>query len=111
MKNRILWERALRLVLNITKMKRQIMDEEVFGLSPILMRSSAAVAAFIGEANEVVHPHQQLQLLSMSQSALTECIHHLGVVDDEGYGNTVKLVIEAEQVSVLLESYINALKK
>jgi four helix bundle protein len=111
MKNRILWEKALRLVLNVSKMRKQFLEEEMFGLSPLMMRSCVTVAAFISEASENNHPKEQLRYLTVSQEALFECIHYLAIIDEEGYGNTVKLTIEAEQVSVLLESYIKALKK
>lgn len=111
MKNRILWEKALRLILNVSKMKKQFLDDEMFGLSPLLLRSTATVASCIGETCEVVQAEEQLRLLCLAQSALSECRHYLYLVDEEGYGNTIKLTIEAEQVSMLLQSYINALKK
>lgn len=111
MKNRILWEKALRLALNVSKMKKQFLDEEMFGLSPLLLKSSATVASYIGETCEAAYADEQLRLLSMAQNALAECRHYLYIVDEEGYGNTVKLTIEAEQVSMLLQSYINGLKK
>lgn len=96
---------------NISKMKKQFLDDEMFGLSPLLFKSSSTVASYISEACESLRPREQLRLLSMSQNALSECRHYLYIVDEEGYGNTIKLRIEAEQVSVILESYINALKK
>jgi four helix bundle protein len=111
MKNRLLWEKALRFVLNVSKMRKQFLEEDMFGISPLIMRACGTVAAFISEAGENNYPKEQLRCLSVSQEALFECIHYLAIIDEEGYGNTVKLTIEAEHVSVLLESYINALKK
>jgi four helix bundle protein len=108
-KNRILWEKSLQLVLNIKKMKKQFLNEEMFGLSPLLTRASTEVSSYIGEACDEKDFRLQLRLLSLAQRALIESRSYL--VNVQRFGNTNKLGIEAEQVSVILESSINALRK
>lgn len=108
-KNKILWEKSLQLVLNIKKMKKQFLNEEMFGLSPLLTRASTEVSSYIGEACEEKDLRLQLRWLNLAQRALIESKSYL--VNVQRFGNTNKLGIEAEQVSVILESYINALKK
>ena len=110
-KKRILWDKSLQFVFNVFKYKKQFLNEEMFGLTPLLIRSTTSVASLIAETYESKTVKRQLRLLSISQSTLSECLDYLITIDNQGLGNTEKLVTEAEQVSALLESYIKALKQ
>jgi four helix bundle protein len=104
-------EKAIQLVNSVNYFRRQYLNENEFGLSPMLRRSSVSVAAYIAEAFETAIPRQKLRLLFASQRALAECDQYLLLTGKQENCNTKKIRIRVEQVSIQLDSYINALRK
>jgi len=91
-KNRILTDKALQLVLNVMKARKQFLEDELFGLPLVLTRSATAVMAAIDESFNTRYSVHKRNLLNLSLDALTECRHYLMLVDEEGYGNTNKFL-------------------
>lgn len=110
-KNKILWDKAIRFVKSVVKARKQFPEDEMFGLAPLAMRSATSVAAYIAESYDTKGSKRQRRLLTIAQINLNECLDHLIEIDNQGYGKTGRLIIEAEQVSILLESYIKALRR
>ncbi|WP_367267867.1 four helix bundle protein [Okeania sp. SIO2C9] len=49
--------------------------------------------------------------LNIAQGSLEESRYYLILANDLGYGDTSKLLLDLEEVSKLLDSYINAIEK
>jgi four helix bundle protein len=110
-KKLMIWQKSLQLVNAAGCFRKQFLPGDIFGLSYAIRRSTVSVSSHIAEAFEIQDPSNRLRILQAAQSSLAEFSQHLIMAGRKMGCNTNKIRIEAEQVSVQLESYINALRK
>ena len=107
----IVWQKAHKLVLNTYKKTKLFPKEELYCLTSQFRRSATSVAANIAEAFKKKSALDKVRILNIAQGSLSETEYYLILAHDLGYSNMDEMVQEAAEVSRLLESYMNAIKK
>jgi len=106
----IVWQKAHQLVLAVYTNTKGFPKEEVYGLTSQIRRSASSVAANIAEGFKKKGNADKLRFYNISQGSLSETEYHLILADDLHYGEMTQLKIQAEEVSKLLESYMDAIR-
>ena len=108
----IVWQKAHRFVLSIYSISRSFPKEEIYGLTSQFRRAAVSVPANIAEGFKRRTVPDKIRFLNIAQSSLEECRYYLILVQDLGYNNNCTEVMgELEEVSKLLDSYVNKLKQ
>jgi four helix bundle protein len=107
----IVWQKAHELVLSIYSITRNFPKEETYGLTSQVRRSSASVAANIAEAFKKKTALDKLRILNIEQGSLSETEYHILLANDLRYAELNFIQENAEQVSRLLEAYMQAIRK
>lgn len=107
----IVWQKAHLLVLAVYQLSQNFPKDELYGLTSQLRRSASSVAANIAEAFKKKSKLDKLRILNIAQGSLSETEYHLLLSGDLKYGEVNKLQGNAEEVSKLLEAYMNAIRK
>ena len=107
----IVWQKAHELVLTIYNVTRNFPKEETYGLTSQVRRSSASVAANIAEAFKKKSALDKLRILNIAQGSLSETEYHILLANDLKYAELNLIQESAEQVSRLLEAYMQAIRK
>jgi four helix bundle protein len=108
----IVWQKAHQLVLAVYKITKDFPKEEVYGMTSQIRRSSTSVAANIAEGFKKKSNRDKIRIFNIAQGSLSETEYFLILCKDLNYGNNVnELMVLADQVGRLLESYIKALRK
>jgi four helix bundle protein len=110
-KDLIVWQKAHQLVLAVYQLSQNFPKDELYGLTSQLRRSASSVAANIAEAFKKKSKLDKLRILNIAQGSLSETEYHLLLSGDLEYGEVNKLQSNAEEVSKLLEAYMNAIRK
>ena len=106
----IFWQKAHQLVLDIYKTTKGFPKEETYGLTSQIRRSASSVAANIAEGFKKKGNADKLRYYNISQGSLSETEYHLILAHDLNYGEMLQLKDQAEEVSKLLESYMDAIR-
>lgn len=107
----IVWQKAHELVLGIYSLTKNFPKEEIYGLTSQMRRSSTSVAANIAESFKKKSPLDKIRILNIAQGSLSETEYFLILVKDLNYGEVHELMVLADEVGRLLESYMKAIKK
>jgi four helix bundle protein len=108
----VVWQKAHALVLAVYKLSKAFPKEEIYGLTSQMRRSSVSVAANIAEGFKKKGPADKLRFLNISQGSLSETEYYLILANDLGYGKDISVLMnDAEEVSRILESYMNAMRQ
>ena len=110
-KDLIVWQRAHELVLNVYAVTRTFPKEELYALTSQIRRSAVSVAANIAESFKKQSALDKVRILNIAQGSLSETEYYLVLVSDLQYANVTDLMAKSVEVSRLLESYKNAIKK
>lgn len=107
----IVWQKAHALVLDIYKATKTFPKEEMYGLTSQIRRSSVSVAANIAEAFKKRSNLDKIRILNIAQGSLSETEYFLILAKDLQYGHMNELMVLADQVGRILESYMKAIKR
>lgn len=111
MNKRIIRVHAHKLATAMERFRRQHLNDEDFGLSPLLRHTGISIGNYIAAAFEEKELRNKIRLLQLSLSTLEEGLTYLLAAEQTERGATLKIRIEATIVSIHLQSYINTLKK
>ena len=92
-------------------MIRHFPEKEIPALAPSIRRPGISILSNLAEALEHEKVADKLWYLSGSKSALMETRYYLALADRHAHCNSSELIVQAEQMSMLLELYIKSLKK
>lgn len=106
----VVWQKAHQLVLDIYKVTKGFPKEETYGLTSQIRRSASSVAANIAEGFKKNGRNDKLRYYNILQGSLSETEYHLILCHDLQYGEMNKLKEQAEEVSKLLEGYMDAIR-
>jgi four helix bundle protein len=106
----IVWQKAHELVLDVYKATKDFPKEEMYGLTSQIRRSSVSAAANIAEPFKMKSNLDKIRILNIAQGSLTETEYFLILAKDLKYGDMNELMILADQVGGILESYMKAIK-
>lgn len=101
----IVWQKAHKLVLSIYNFSRNFPQNEIYGLTVQLRRSSVSVPANIAEGFKKKTKRDKANYMNIAQGSLEECRYYMILARDLNYGDTLPLMSQLEEVSKLLEAY------
>ncbi len=101
----IVWQKAHQLVLSIYHFSETFPKKEVYGLTSQLRRSAISIPANIAEGFKKKTKPDKVRFMNISQGSLEECRYYLILSKALGYGNSMRLISQLEEVSKLLEAY------
>lgn len=105
------WKKAHALVLATYKLSRDFPKEELFGLTSQLRRAAVSVAANFAEGFKRRGKPDKLRFFNVAQASLEECRYYLILAQDLGYCRTDHLMADLEEVSRMLEGFMNAVSR
>ena len=83
--------------------------KEIYGLTSQFRRAAISIAANISEGFKKRGTNDKVRFLNIAQGSLEECRYYLILSHDLGYGETMQLNGQLEEVSKLLDSYSRAI--
>ena len=110
-KDLVVWQKAHQLVLDTYKMTTLLPDSEKYGISNQIKRCSASVPANISESFGRIGLKDKIRLLYIANGSLEETKYFLILIQDLDLCDTNELQSKAEEVSKILNAYINKMKE
>lgn len=107
----LMWQKAHKFVLNVYKNTASFPKEELFGLTSQFRRAAVSIAANIAEGYKKKGVKDKLRFFNISQGSIEECRYYLILSRDLNYIETNNLRLDLEEVSKIIESYMNAIRK
>ena len=102
----IVWQKAHQFVLGVYRYTSGFPRSELYGLTSTsqLRRAAASIAANIAEGCKKRGRLDKARFMNTSQGSLQECRYYLILAHDLGYGESLTLQPQLEEVSRLLEA-------
>ena len=107
----IVWQKAHQYVLEIYRLTASFPKSELFGLTAQMRRAGTSIPANIAEGFKKIGIRDKIRLLNVAQGSVEESRYYLVLTRDLQFGNIDKLRINLEEVSRLLEAYMNAIER
>lgn len=101
----IVWQKAHQFVLSIYRFSDSFPQKEIYGLTSQLRRAAISIPANIAEGFKKRGIADKVRFMNISQGSLEECRYYLILTKDLGYGDSLELMSQLEEVSKLLEAY------
>src|SRR3989304_6805975 len=101
----IVWQKAHQAVLKAYQLSQAFPKSEQYALTSQFRRSVTSIAANIAEGFKKKGRADKARFLNVAQGSLEECRYYLILTQDLGYGDTIELMSQLEEVSKLLEAY------
>ncbi|TDI77711.1 MAG: four helix bundle protein [Bacteroidetes bacterium] len=109
-KDLIVWQKAHQLVLEIYKMSLLIPETEKYGITHQIKRCAASVPANISESCGRIGLKDKIRFLYIANGSLEETKYFLILIEDLNFQETNLIIDKAEEVSKILNAYINKMK-
>ena len=106
----IVWQKAHQFVLSIYRFTENLPKSELYGLTSQFRWAAVSVPANIAEGFKKRTRPDKVRFMNISQGSLEECRYYMILSKDLGYGDTMDLMNQLEEVSKLLESYISSIR-
>lgn len=110
-KDLIVWQKAHQFVLGVYRYTRHFPKEERFGLTAQFRDAAVSIAANIAEGFAKRTIPDKIRLMNIAQGSLEECRYYVILSSDLEYGPNTHLEELSEEVSRLLNAYLNSLEK
>ncbi len=107
----VVWQKAHAFALAIYRCTEAFPKHEMFALTSQLRRASSSIGANFVEGFRKRTAPDKIRFYNTAQGSADECLYHLILANDLQYANTTALQDEVEEVSRLLQSYINGLER
>ena len=101
----IVWDKAHQFVLSVYRLSNNFPKNEMYGLTSQIRRAAISIPANIAEGFKKKTKPDKARFLNIAQASLEECRYYLILIKDLGYGDTVELMSQIEEVSRLLQAY------
>ena len=101
----IVWDKAHQFVLSVYRLSNNFPKNEMYGLTSQIRRAAISIPANIAEGFKKRTKPDKARFLNIAQASLEECRYYLILIKDLGYGDTVELMLQIEEVSRLLQAY------
>ncbi|MBC8198742.1 MAG: four helix bundle protein [Desulfobacterales bacterium] len=101
----IVWDKAHQFVLSVYRLSNNFPKNEMYGLTSQIRRAAISIPANIAEGFKKKTKPDKARFLNIAQASLEECRYYLILIKDLGYGDTVELMPQIEEVSRLLQAY------
>lgn len=107
----LVWQKAHTFTLAVYRVSEPFPKHELFALTSQLRRSAASVPANFVEGFRKRTTPDKLKFYNIAQGSADECLYHLILAHDLSYADTTSLQADLEEVSRLLQGYINGLER
>ena len=107
----LVWQKAHAFTLAVYRASEPFPKHELFALTSQLRRSAASIPANFEEGFRKRTTPDKPKFYNIAQGSADECLYHLILAHDLGYADTLKLQTDLEEVSRLLQGYINGLNR
>lgn len=97
----IVWQKAHQFVLSTYRLSDSFPTNETYRL---IRRAAISVPANIAEGFKKKTRPDKARYMNIAQASLEECRYYLILAKDIGYGDTLQLMSQLEEVSKLLEA-------
>ena len=105
------WQKAHAFTLSVYRATESFPKTETYALTSQLRRSAASIPANIVEGYRRRTAAEKIRFYNIAQASADETLYHLILAHDIGYSNTHELQVAVEEVSRLLQGYINGLER
>jgi four helix bundle protein len=105
----IVWQKAHAFTLALYRVTEAFPKHELFALTSQLRRAAASVPSNFVEGFRKRTTPDKLRFYNTAQASADECLYQLILAHDLGYVDTTKLQADLEEVSRLLQDYINGM--
>ena len=105
----IVWQKAHAFTLAVYRASESFPKHELFALTSQLRRSAASIPANFVEGFRKRTKPEKLKFYNIAQGSADECLYHLILAHDLNYADTTSLQANLDEVSRLLQGYMNGL--
>ena len=108
----LVWQKAHSFVLRVYRLTSEFPKSEQFGLTSQFRRATVSIPANIAEGYKKKGKPDKLRFFNIAQGSLEECRYYIILSRDLNYisdKDAKELTSELIEVSVLLNSYCNAI--
>ena len=106
----IVWQKAHAWVREVYLLSHCFPREELYGVTSQLRRAAVSVPANIVEGFARSGKADKLRFYNIAQGSLEECRYFLLLAHDLGYADTTAQLDALDEVSRLLQSYMESLR-
>jgi len=107
----VVWQKAHAFTLAIYRCSNAFPKHELFALTSQLRRASSSIPSNFVEGFRKRTKPDKLRFYNIAQGSADECLYQLILAHDLGYTDTLTLQADLEEVSRLLQGYINGLER
>jgi len=104
------WQNAHAFVLEVYRLTAKFPSEERFGLTSQFRRAAVSVPANIAEGFRKYTIADKARFLNIAEGSLEEYRYYCILVQDLGYGNTIKLQEALDVIAGQLAAYLRRLR-
>jgi len=105
----IVWQKAHQFVLSVYRFTESFPKNEIYGLTAQLRRAAISIPANIAEGFKKKTKGDKARFMNIAQGSLEESRYYLILAKDLGYGDTLELTSQLEEVSKMLEAYFSSI--
>jgi len=105
----VVWQKAHALTLAVYRASEAFPEHELFALTSQLRRASASIPSNFVEGFRKRTTPDKLKFYNIAQGSADEALYQLILAHDLHYADTTALQADLEEVSRLLQGYINGL--
>ena len=107
----LVWQKAHAFALAIYRASAAFPKHELYALTSQLRRAAASIPSNFVEGFRKRTLPEKLRYYNIAQGSADECLYHLILANDLNYTDTSTLQSDLEEVSRLLQGYINGLQR
>jgi four helix bundle protein len=107
----LVWQKAHAFTLELYRTTEGYPKHELFALTSQLRRAAASVPSNFVEGFRKRTTPDKLRFYNIAQGSADECVYQLILAHDLHYADTTALQADLEEVSRLLQGYINGLER
>jgi four helix bundle protein len=104
----VVWQ-AHQFVLAVYGFSEEFPKTEMYGLTSQFRRAAISTPANIAEGFKKKTKTDKARFMNIAQGSLEECRYYLILAKDLGYGDTLELISQLDEVSKLLDAYHTSL--
>jgi four helix bundle protein len=107
----VVWQKAHTFVLALYDCTDAFPKHELFALTSQLRRAAASIPSNFVEGFRKRTKPDKLRFYNIAQGSADECLYQLILAHDLHYADTTQLQAQLEEVSRLLQGYMNGLER
>ena len=106
----IVWQRSHSFVISVYQLSRHFPNSELYGLTSQLRRAAVSIPANIAEGFKKRTKPDKARYFDIAQGSVEEFRYYLMLAQELNYGATGEQEELLEEVSKLLEKYVNRIR-